>query len=182
MAGFTLALRLATCGCSLPLGSLSRLAQPARSHECSSDLSFATASPKGAVLPAGCEAAAAAARRGASTLLVTPSPGASIGEMSCNPSIGGLAKGTLVREVDALDGLMVSCPALLNACLHTDMEGQGVWPHNLVVQDCTRTQVMGLSCKEYLPNTPTHFYPVSQCVCSCSSVSLYLSCSLPTPV
>lgn len=62
--------------------------------------------------PAGCEAAAAAVRRGAQTLLVTPSPGASIGEMSCNPSIGGLAKGTLVREVDALDGLMVSMSSL----------------------------------------------------------------------
>eukprot|EP00899_Mesostigma_viride_P021647 jgi/Mesvir1/29484/Mv06408-RA.2 len=55
---------------------------------------------------AGCEAAAAASRRGAKTILVTPSPWKSIGEMSCNPSIGGLGKGTLVREVDALDGLM----------------------------------------------------------------------------
>lgn len=54
---------------------------------------------------AGVEAACASARMGAKTLLITKNP-ENLGEMSCNPAIGGVAKGTIVKEVDALDGVM----------------------------------------------------------------------------
>src|SRR5690606_9721544 len=77
---------------------------------------------------AGCEAAAVAARMGARTALVSFDLGA-IGAMSCNPAIGGLGKGHLVREVDAFDGLLAR--AADNAAIHYRMlnrsKGSAVW-------------------------------------------------------
>ncbi|QKX03164.1 tRNA uridine-5-carboxymethylaminomethyl(34) synthesis enzyme MnmG [Wolbachia endosymbiont of Litomosoides sigmodontis] len=77
---------------------------------------------------AGCEAAAAAARLGASTLLITHKI-STIGEMSCNPAIGGVAKGIVVREVDALDGIMGRAidQASIHSVVLNSSKGAAVW-------------------------------------------------------
>ncbi|HCR85838.1 MAG TPA: tRNA uridine-5-carboxymethylaminomethyl(34) synthesis enzyme MnmG [Alphaproteobacteria bacterium] len=77
---------------------------------------------------AGCEAAAASARTGAKTLLITHKID-TIGQMSCNPAIGGVAKGTLVKEVDALDGIMarVTDKAGIHYKMLNSSKGPAVW-------------------------------------------------------
>src|SRR5215210_8938396 len=74
---------------------------------------------------AGCEAAAAAARRGARVGLLTFRAG-DVGQMSCNPSIGGVGKGHLVRELDVYDGLMAR--AADRAAIHRRMLNRSKGP------------------------------------------------------
>ncbi len=77
---------------------------------------------------AGCEAAAASARLGVNTLLITLEA-EDLGKMSCNPAIGGVAKGILVKEIDALEGIMPK--AIDQACIHyktlNESKGPAVW-------------------------------------------------------
>ncbi len=77
---------------------------------------------------AGCEAAAAAARTGSDTLLITLKA-ENLGEMSCNPAIGGVGKGTLVKEIDALDGIMarVIDKAGIHYKMLNESKGPAVW-------------------------------------------------------
>lgn len=77
---------------------------------------------------AGCEASAAAARSGARTVLVTPSR-SNLGICSCNPSFGGIGKGTLLREIDALDGLVgrIVDKAGVNFTVLNRCKGPAVW-------------------------------------------------------
>lgn len=74
---------------------------------------------------AGCEAASASARLGSRTLLITMDMN-KIAQMSCNPAVGGIAKGQIVREIDALGGMMgiVTTKRQYNSACSTDQKGR----------------------------------------------------------
>ncbi|MEE2694658.1 MAG: tRNA uridine-5-carboxymethylaminomethyl(34) synthesis enzyme MnmG [Pseudomonadota bacterium] len=113
---------------------------------------------------AGCEAAAASARVGARTLLITHKL-ATIGEMSCNPAIGGVGKGTLVREIDALDGLMarVADQAGIQFRVLNGSKGPAVrGPRAQMDRDLYRGAMQeALSCEENLTIRPAAVHDLS---------------------
>ena len=77
---------------------------------------------------AGCEAAVASARLGASTLLITKDMNR-VAQMSCNPAVGGIAKGQIVREIDALGGMMgiVADKTAIQFRMLNRSKGPAVW-------------------------------------------------------
>ena len=79
---------------------------------------------------AGCEAASAAARMGSKTLLITMDMN-KIGQMSCNPAIGGIAKGQIVREIDAMGGQMgiITDKSAIQFRMLNRSKGPAMWSH-----------------------------------------------------
>ncbi|TBU27479.1 glucose-inhibited division protein A subfamily [Dichomitus squalens] len=105
---------------------------------------------------AGCEAAAGAARTGARTLLLTQNLD-TIGELSCNPSMGGVGKGTLMREVDALDGLCakVTDEAGIQFQILNRSKGAAVWSPRAQVDRKLYKTHMQAALRSY-PNLSIH--------------------------
>ena len=100
---------------------------------------------------AGCEAAAAAANAGASTLLITMNL-QNLGQMSCNPAMGGIAKGQIVREIDALGGYsgMVSDLSAIQFKMLNRSKGPAMWSPRVQSDRALFT----LKWREFLENTP----------------------------
>ena len=96
---------------------------------------------------AGVEAASAASRAGAKVLLITIDKN-KIGEMSCNPAIGGIGKGHIVREIDAMGGLMSKCADQASIQFKVLNASKGPWSEVLGVR-LIEICIKGQSIKKY---------------------------------